>query len=96
MNWRSPRIISVILILMPLAFYGFFRVFWKGFGLVLNRHALRAESPYFLPACVACAAAPLVFGVFYVGYQALYGRVRRKAGRGMEDAQSRRETDHER
>lgn len=40
---------------------------WGFCGLIpylLREHALEAESPYFLVACVICAAVPLTVGIF--------------------------------
>jgi hypothetical protein len=67
MNWRSPRLTC-----LALAFYGG----WRLFPYLLDHHALRAESPYFLPACVACAAAPLVMAIIYGSYHVLLRRLR--------------------
>ncbi len=96
MNWRSPHVISVVVLLLPLTFYGLWMVFWKVFGYVLHHHALRAESPYFLPACVACAAAPLVFGVFFGIYNTFYSRIRRRAERDADAALDTERIDRER
>jgi uncharacterized SAM-binding protein YcdF (DUF218 family) len=86
MNWRSPHVTVVVLVLLPLTFYGLWGVLWTAFGHVLNHHAWRADSPYFLPACVACAITPWVGGGLYACYWALHLRMRRRAEREADEA----------
>ena len=73
MNWRSPHLVTVAMALLALAGYGL----WELFPYMLNKHALRADSPYFLPACVACALTPLMGSILYVCYLNLSHRRRK-------------------
>jgi hypothetical protein len=58
-RYRRP-IVFVAPALVLLAIWGLQELF----PYLLREHALKAESPYFLVACVICAAVPLTVGVF--------------------------------
>jgi len=95
MKWRRPQIIPVVLALLLLTFYGLWKLLWKVFAYVLDHHALRVESPYFFPACVACAIAPWLAGALYVSYVALNSRARRRAERDVDDACDTKRASHD-
>jgi hypothetical protein len=71
MKRRLQHLIPLAMVATALALWGLYKLFpW-----LLRHHALNAESPYFLPACVICAFTPVVTATLYISYRALSRRM---------------------